>query len=99
MNIQQNQSNYQSPNFKGLYKYDLTKVTPMLREGISEVLALSKGAKMQSVNSDECLGVLQKDNNYIMDVFQRSGVDFEYRYVGDEEIQNHSIPELLKKYF
>lgn len=98
MNIQQNQTNYQAPNFKGLYKYDMSKVTPELRECISEVLALSKGAKMQSVNTDECLGVLQRDNNYVMDIFRRSGIDYEYKYVGDEEIKNNSIPELLKKH-
>lgn len=99
MNIQSNQSNYQTPNFKGLYKYDLFKVTPTLREGINEVLAFSKGAKMGSIDSNECLGVLQRDNNYVMEMLKRSKINFEYKYVGDDEILNTSILELLKKHF
>lgn len=99
MNIQQIQSNYQTPKFKGLYKYDLFKVKPNLREGIDEVLAFSKGAKMGSIDSDECLGVLQRDNNYVMEMLQRSKINFEYKYVGDDEILNTSILDLLKKHF
>lgn len=88
-----------SQNFGGLFRYELAQLNSQSRRCVYDVIKYSPGSKLSAFKEYECLAVRDEDSKIVGDIFKELGVNFDYKKVSDEELNNNFIIDLFLKYF